>query len=87
MAKILVDERTLELIPDFIQQVEKIVGEVLIVDSLAYGVKELLFEYQDFEYNEVVLARVNKSTNLTYKTGKMLVTGINSADHYLIHYE
>ena len=86
MAKILVDERTLELIPDFIQQVEKIVGEVLIVDSLAYGVKELLFEYKDFEYNQVVLARVNKSTNLTYKTGKMLITRINSADHYLIHY-
>ena len=87
MAKILVDERTLELMPDFIQQVEKIVGNVLIVDSLAYGVKELLFESQDFEYNEVVLARVNKSTNLTYKTGKMLITRINSADHYLIHYE
>ncbi len=84
MAKILVDNRTLELMPDFIQQVEKIVGEVLIVDSLAYGVKELLFDYRDFGYNEVLLARVNK---LTYEPGKTIVTGVNSADHYLIHYE
>ena len=84
MAKILVDERTLELMPDFIQQVEKIVGNVLIVDSLAYGVKELLFDYRDFGYNEVLLARVNK---LTYEPGKVIVTGVNSADHYLIHYE
>ncbi len=60
MAKILVDERMLQLIPDFIQQVERIVGEVLIVDSLAYGVKELLFSFKKFDQNEIVLARIQK---------------------------
>ncbi len=82
MAKILVDNHILELMPDFIQQVEKIVGEVLIVDSIAYGVNELLFKWKDFKENEVVLGRVNWNTNIE----KLEITSINSTDNYLIHY-
>ena len=82
MAKILVDIHILELMPDFIQQVEKIVGEVLIVDSIAYGVNELLFKWKDFKENEVVLGRVNWNTNIE----KLEITSINSTDNYLIHY-
>ena len=82
MAKILVDARTLELMPDFIQQVIKLVGKIVIVDSLFVDGKELLFPFKNFEYNEVVLARITKST----VDDKLKVTSINSTASYYIHY-
>ena len=83
MAKILVDQKTRKLIPDFIDQVKKIVGKVLVINSSVYGVKELLFKYKKFKENEVVLARVTKST----ETEKLEVTSINSTEKYYIHYQ
>ena len=80
MAKILVNNRMLELMPDFIEQVERLVGKVIIVDSLVSDVKELIFESEKFEDNEIVLATVQK-----YSNKKMRVVYICSTHLHFRH--
>jgi hypothetical protein len=82
MAKILVDNKTLELIPDFIEQVEEIGGKISVVDSFVLDVTELVFKTKSFDDNEVVLARVTRNA----LNGKLKITNINSTESHFRYY-
>ena len=80
MPKILVDKMMISLMPDFIEQVERIVGKTSIKKSLLSEVKELYFDYKNFKEHEVVVGRV------TTRDRNLNVTSINSTETYFVHY-
>ena len=82
MAKILVNQSMINLMPDFVSQVNDLVGEIKIKQSLVLGTKEIYFDSLLYAENEVVLARVSDAM----LDKKSRVININSTENSFTHY-
>ena len=82
MAKILVDQGMINLMPDFIDQVRDLVGNIKIKQSLVIGTNEICFDSPLYAENEVVLARVSDAM----LDKKSRVISINSTENSFTNY-